>query len=367
MSMRKKALVVDDQQINREILAEMLETDFDVYEAENGERALDLIRAHSRELSVLFLDLMMPVMDGFSVMETLIKEKLNDTFPILIITGETDSATEERCLNLGATDFITKPFNPVLVHKRAQNAANMAMSREELRRKVDEQTHELREQNERLLRTNENTMELLGDVVEARSLESGTHIKRVRSFTRILAEKMAVLYPDFGLTEEKIHMISLAAAMHDIGKIRVSDAILLKPGKLTKDEFEEMKRHTVYGCELLERSRSMWEPEYFALCREICLCHHEKWDGKGYPNGLSGDDIPLSAQLVSVADCYDALTTERVYKRAYTPDEAYAMIAGGQCGAFSPAIKESLSACRDEFRQEAEKSSARKNESEAIA
>lgn len=198
---------------------------------------------------------------------------------------------------------------------------------------------------------NEDTIELLGNVVEARSMESGTHIRRVKGFTRLLAEQLKTAHPELGITDEQMGSWAKASDMHDVGKIRVPDNILLKPGKLTSEEFEEMKKHTVYGCEVLESSRHMWDEEYFNLCWQICRYHHEKWDGRGYPDGLKGDEIPLVAQVVAVADCYDALTTERVYKKAFTPEEAYQMIIGGQCGAFNPVVLETLTACEESFRE----------------
>ena len=354
--MRNIALVVDDVELNREILTEMLEDDYRIVEAENGAEALKLIDQYDKEIAVILLDLVMPEVTGIEVLERLHADGRIEKYPILIISGETDPGIEEKCLSLGVSDFIKKPFNSVLVKHRVKNSEALTSSRYHLEEKVAEQTEKLREQaeslkikNNQLEEMNDRTIELLATVVEARSLESGTHVKRVKGFTRILAETMLEKYPECGLDEHSINTIESASSMHDVGKIMISDAVLNKPGKLTPEEFDYMKTHTIRGCEVLENSRYMWEEDYYRYCWDICRYHHEKWDGRGYPEGLKGDEIPLSAQLVSVADCYDALTTERVYKRAFSNDEAYEMITTGQCGEFSPKILDCLHACRESF------------------
>ena len=359
--MRNIALVVDDVELNREILEEMLDNEFTVVFAADGIEALEAVDRYEKEIAVILLDLIMPRMDGMQVLEELGKRDLINKIPVLIISGETDPKIEEKCLSLGVSDFIKKPFNSVLVRHRVKNAEALNTSRAELAEKVAEQTAQLRQQaealkikNRQLEEMNGRTIELLGTVVEARSLESGTHVKRVKKFTRMLAEKMMELYPESGLDEHSIETIELASSMHDVGKIMIPDAILNKPGKLTEDEFEFMKTHTIRGCEVLENSKYMWEEDYYKYCWEICRYHHEKWDGRGYPEGLKGDEIPLAAQLVSVADCYDALTTERVYKKAFSTDTAFSMIETGQCGQFGPKIMECFRECRDSFAEYAE-------------
>jgi len=349
MLQRKTAVIVDDVELNRELLRDILDEGYDILEACNGAEALEVIHAGECQIGVLLLDLVMPRIDGFGVLEQLKKESKIDRFPILIISGEKDIATEEKCLSYGVTDFIRKPFTPSLVRHRVDNAVAFFDARNRLEKIVEEKTEQLQERNKQLARTNENTIELLGNVVEARSMESGTHIRRVKGFTRLLGKYMQTVYPEMNITDEEISSWAKASAMHDVGKIKVPDHILLKPGKLTAEEFEEIKKHTIYGCEVMEISRHMWEKDYYELCWQICRFHHEKWDGSGYPDGLKGDEIPLVAQVVAVADCYDALTTERVYKRAFTTDEAYDMIMGGKCGAFSPKVLRVLEICRSEF------------------
>ena len=221
-----------------------------------------------------------------------------------------------------------------------------------LEKTVFERTSEIREKNRQLSRMNDEIVELMGGIVEYRNQESGEHIRRVKGFSRILAEEVMKLCPEYNLTPNEINLISSASALHDIGKITVPDAVLLKPGKLTKEEFEIIKTHSANGALILkEQAPRSWSSEYLKMSLQIAGCHHEKWDGSGYPDGLKGDDIPISAQIVSVADCYDALTTKRVYKDAYTPDTAYEMISGGRCGAFSPKLMQCFFNCRGKFKK----------------
>ena len=350
------ALVVDDVELNREILTDMLENYYDVLEAGDGLEAEKIIIEKQDEIAVVLLDLMMPVLDGFGVLEYMQRERLTEKLPVLIISGDQDPESERRCLEYGATDFVKKPFNGELVLHRIRNAEKLYSNQYRLNELVAEQTKVLSDQRDKLdaqnrkLRVmNGNIIELLSNVVEARSLESGTHVHRVKGFTRLLAQEVMLDWPEYGLTPERIETIVEASAMHDIGKIMIPDAVLNKPGKLTDEEFALMKTHTLLGLEVLDKSRHLLEYEHFRDCRLICRSHHEKWDGKGYPDGLKGEEIPLPAQLVSVADCYDALTTERVYKKAIPLEDAFNMILEGKCGAFNPKLMESFKACRMNF------------------
>lgn len=356
MAVRDIAVIVDDVELNREILSEMLSGRFAILQGADGREALDAIERNADRVAVLLLDLMMPVMDGYQVLEELARTGRIRQFPVLIISGETDFAAEEKCLSMGVTDFIKKPFSPDLVLRRVENSVSLSSYRNSLEEKVAEQTAILRRQadelqrhNERLEEMNERIIELLANIVEARSMESGTHVKRVKGYSRILAEDLRTHSPEYGITEHVADSIYHASAMHDIGKIRIPDAVLLKPGRLTPEEFEIIKKHSAFGAEILDSCPDLWDKEYLELCRQICLCHHEKWDGRGYPNGLSGDDIPIAAQIVSVADCYDALTTDRVYKKAFTSERAFEMIRGGECGAFNPKVLDAFGRCRKQF------------------
>ena len=351
--MKNKVLIVDDALINRDILKEILKDTYDILEAEDGKTALEILDAENNEISAILL---MPVMDGFQVLEELNARKLIEKIPVLVISGENSTQNEQRCFELGIADFIGKPFNAHLVRKRVQNAAEHYAYRNELEAKVEEQTNVLRKayrtlknQAEQLMRRNQDIIEILGTVVEYRNMESGEHVKRVGEYTRILAETFMVEYPEYGLTQDKINVIVSASALHDIGKITIPDSILLKPGRLTKEEFEYMKSHTTRGCELLESMKNVLDTQYKKVSYEICRHHHERFDGKGYPDGLAGDAIPLPAQLVSVADVYDALVNERCYKDAFSPEEAFHMIVNGECGVFSPRLMEVFRKVRPEF------------------
>jgi putative two-component system response regulator len=262
---------------------------------------------------------------------------------------------------MGASDFIRKPFDHALVHRRVNNVAQLYSYRNRLEEKVLQQTGTLKrqydllqKQAEELRKKNENIIDILGTVVECRDMESGEHIQRVKEYTRILAEEMMKTYPEYGLNKHKIDVIVSASALHDVGKIAIPDNILLKPGKLTKEEFEYMKSHTTRGCEILNNINGAWDQEYGECSYEICRHHHERYNGKGYPDGISGDNIPISAQLVSVADVYDALVNERVYKDAIPPDKAFQMILRGECGVFSPKLLETFRRVRKKFEELAE-------------
>lgn len=234
------------------------------------------------------------------------------------------------------------------IQKRESEKARAVMEKQ-LELMIIERTSEIQSKNKVLNRLNEDIIEMLGDITEARDLESGEHIRRVKGFTHALALQVMEDWPEYGLTKERCDLISSASALHDIGKIMIPDAILLKPGRLSPDEFDIMKTHSAKGCDLLKKAPSDWSSDYLETSMEICHFHHEKWDGKGYPNGLAGDKIPLSAQIVSIADCYDALTAKRVYKEALSAETAYEMITGGQCGLFNPKLMESFLKCKAKF------------------
>lgn len=356
--MKKRVLIVDDVEMNREMLYEILKDEYYVIQAENGIQALEYIEDESNEIAVVLLDLVMPGLDGFGVLEEMNKKNLQEKIPVLVISGDNYSETEEKCFDYGISDFVSKPYYDNVVKKRIKNLVDLFQHKNRLEEKVVEQNIILKEQNillmeqtEKLKQNNIEIIDVLGTVVESRNLESGEHIKRVKGFSKILAEKLMELYPEYGLTKENVEMISVASALHDIGKIAIPDNVLLKPGRLTDEEFECMKSHSVKGCEILVNIKDIWDGEYSRLSYEICRHHHERYDGRGYPDGLSGEDIPISAQIVSVADVYDALVSERVYKKAFSKEEAFNMILNGECGVFSP----KLLRCFQESRERLEK------------
>jgi putative two-component system response regulator len=349
-------LIVDDMEINREILEEILEDQYDIICAEDGKKAIELIEQYESALSVILLDLVMPVLDGYGVLEYMGNQGYIEKIPVLIITGENSIKIEKRCYDMGISDFIRKPFDNALVRKRVRNIEELYSYKKGLEEKIQQQTNTLkmqyellRKQAEELYRKNENIIDILGTVVECRDMESGEHIQRVKGYTEILAKEMMKDYPEYGLTQKKIDVIVSASALHDIGKIAIPDNILLKPGRLTSEEYEYMKSHTTRGCEILNNISGAWDEEYGKYSYEICRHHHERYDGKGYPDGLKGDEIPISAQLVSIADVYDALVNERVYKDAFTREKAFQMIVQGECGVFSPKLLEAFRKVRKQF------------------
>lgn len=356
--MSNTVLVVDDMEINRDILTEILNEEYRVETAEDGQRALEMIEEKQDELAVVLLDLMMPEVDGFAVLKVMQEKGWIERIPVLIISGETSVKAERKCFDYHISDFIRKPFDNALVKKRVRNVVNLFQYQRNLEDKVQEQTKTLWEQNEllrlqadRLKKSNTNIIEILGTVVEYRDFESGEHINRVKGYTRILAERLVTEYPEYGLDQEMIDVIVSASALHDVGKIAIPDNILLKPGKLTDEEFACMKTHTTRGGEILQNIRNAWDDEYGEISYQICRHHHEKFDGRGYPDGLVGDEIPIAAQIVSIADVYDALVNERVYKDAFPKEEAFRMITEGECGKFNPKLLECFRIERKAFEE----------------
>ena len=339
---RNTLLVVDDVEVNRAILRALFENNYNILEAENGEQALLLLNQYKDSIAALLLDIIMPVKNGYEVMSDMNRTRLLKNIPVIIITSEDTIESEVRAFDLGASDIVMKPFEPHVVKRRVQNAIELNLHREHLEELVELQSVKLRESRDVL-------MDALSSVVEHRSVESGQHILRIRMFTKILLENIMHSYPEYDLSERTINIIASASALHDIGKISIPDAILNKPGPLTAEEFSIMKTHSEKGCEILSGLDRMDDKEYLRYAYRICRYHHERWDGKGYPDGLKGDSIPICAQAVGIADAYDALTTDRVYKKAFSPAKAYTMILNGECGVFSPKLLECFKSSREEF------------------
>lgn len=333
-------LIVDDVELNRAILSELFHEAHPILEAANGQQALDILRERGDEIVVVLLDIIMPVLDGYEVLQVMNREKWLERIPVVLITAENSDTASLRCYDLGVSDIINKPFNPSIVKRRVENIIELYAHKGHLESLVSQQVERLEEQARKINQANAFMIEALSSVVEFRSFESGQHIKRIRFATRILLEALAVRHPKYGLTPLAVDKISLAASMHDIGKIAIPDSVLNKPGKLTTEEFEIMKTHTVKGCELLQSINYSQSETFYRYCYDICRSHHERWDGHGYPDGLAGSRIPIWAQVVSLADVYDALTSERVYKPPYTHQQAIDMILHGECGTFNPELLE---------------------------
>ncbi len=352
--MRHTILVVDDMEVNREILHTIFEQEYEVCLAEDGKEAIALIEEKGEDLSAILLDIVMPNVDGFGVLEFMREHNYMSSIPVLFITSDTSYESKRRGYEMGVSDFISKPFEPGIVTRRVRNLVELYRHKNNLEEIVELQTKEIREKNDKLAAMNERIINTLGTIVEFRSMESGNHIFRVRAFTEILLKYLMWDYPEYGVTEEQASTISFASVLHDVGKISIPDSVLMKPGKLTNEEFELMKTHTLRGAEVIERVFTDDDPEFQKYCLEIALSHHEKFDGRGYPNRLAGDEIPISAQVVSIADVYDALTSERVYKPPFPYEKAYEMILGGECGQFNPKLMECFKKARAEFERKAE-------------
>ena len=342
MEERDTILIVDDMEINRAILRGVFEKDYNLLEAASGDQALLLAGQYRARIAAVLLDLVMPGMDGFAALAKLRGKGFLNEMPVVVITADSSAESEMRAFDLGASDLVGKPFAPYVVRRRVQNLLELYRHKNHQQQLIDRQAAQLRV-------ANETTVDALSSIIEYRSAETGRHVQRIRMFTRVLLEDLARTCPEYGLDEARIQVICSAAAMHDIGKVAIPDAILNKPGPLTPAEYEQMKAHTIKGCEMLAALEKATDRDYLRCAYNICRSHHERWNGAGYPDGLRGDAIPLEAQAVGVADCYDALTTDRVYKQAIPPGEAFQMILNGECGQFSPRLLESFKQVRGQF------------------
>lgn len=345
---RNIILIADDQEINREILKVIFEEQYQILEAVDGEEAMRTIEENHEEIVLVFLDLLMPIKSGLDVLDFMTDKGYMDAIPVIMITGEATDDTDEKAYEYGVSDIIYKPFAPKVVMRRTMNIIELFSHRLYLEHKLRKRTKQLMESKEKLEKSNEFLINALSSVVEFRSLESGEHIHRVKYFTQIMLGYLEKYYPEYGLTDEQIALIVNASALHDLGKVAIPDSILLKPARLTKDEFEEMKKHTIYGCEMLEQFKQE-DTEFYHYCYDICRYHHERYDGNGYPDKLAGEDIPIWAQVVSIVDVYDALVSKRVYKAPYAVEEAVRMINENECGVFSPKILECFNLAKYEL------------------
>lgn len=344
----ERILIVDDEEVNRTILEVMFRSSFHIVEATNGQEAIDRLEEDPGFVLVL-LDIVMPIKDGFDVLEYMKQKGLIEQVPVILITSETIRDSEDRAYAYGIADVIHKPFYPDIVKRRAQNIIDLYQHQANMERKLKEQEEAILAKEKKIQENNEFLISALSSVVEFRSSETGEHIRRIKYFTRILLKYLAKYFPKYGITETQISEIARASALHDIGKIGIPDSILLKPGKLTDEEFEIMKTHTTIGCDMLKKFKKEEDNEFYRYCYDICRYHHERWDGNGYPDHLKGDEIPISAQVVSIVDVYDALISSRVYKDPYANNVAYDMIINGECGQFSPDILKCFTLAKDDF------------------
>ena len=343
---KSAVLIVDDNEINRMILCETFKGRDEILEAENGEEALVLIRRNPGSISAVLLDIVMPKMDGLALLEILNREGLTETIPVFLITADTSEQNMQRGYQLGAMDIIEKPIVPYFVKKRVESVVELFRARKRLSNMVDLQHQQLLAQELEIYELNNAIIETLSTAIEFRSGESGAHVKRIKELTGLFLRELCRMNPEkYQFEEEEIEMISAAAIMHDVGKIAIPDQILNKPGKLTKEEFEVMKQHTLKGCEILQQIPKYHANPLYRYAYDICRHHHERWDGRGYPDGLKGEETAVWSQVVAIADVFDALTNKRVYKPAFSVEKAVSMIENGECGAFNP----DLTACLKEI------------------
>ncbi len=343
---KQKILIVDDSEMNRALLLDILEEQYDIVEAQNGAEAISILSERWAEFSLLLLDIMMPVMDGFEVLATINQYHWSDNFAIIMISADDSPANIKRAYDLGAFDYINRPFDPAIVHRRISSTMLLYARRQRLEKIIAKQIEE-QEQNNKLM------ISILSHIVESRNGESGLHILHVNTITKYLLKRLVLYTDQYSLSKEDISLISVASSLHDIGKIAIPDEILNKPGRLTDEEFAIIKNHSMLGANILsELPAEMRDAPLVKVAYEICRWHHERYDGRGYPDGLKGDDIPISAQVVAMADVYDALTSERCYKKAFTHKEALKMILEGQCGTFNPLLLQCLQGIADTLEHE---------------
>ena len=334
---KQKILIVDDSEMNRNLLMVILEDEYEIIQAKDGVQAVDYLQKHAEELSLILLDLVMPQMDGFEVLVYMNKEHWIENVPVVIISAEDAPAYIKRGYDLGVTDFIGKPFDANMVRRRVTNAILISAKQKRMTSIVSNQIYE-KEKSSKLM------ISILSHIVEFRNGESGLHVLHIQVITEMILRHLVQKENNpYYISQEQISLISTASALHDIGKITIPDEILNKPGRLTAEEFNVMKGHSMAGANMLEQLPfEQREEPLVKTAYEICRWHHERYDGGGYPDGLKGEEIPISAQAVSLADVYDALTSKRCYKAAYSHEKAIEMILAGQCGTFNPMLLECL-------------------------
>ena len=342
---RQQILIVDDAELNRDILAEILHHDFKTMEVSNGEECLSVLREYGAGISLVLLDIVMPGMDGFAVLEEMNRNHWIEDIPVIMISSEETESYIRRAYEMGVSDYISRPFDARVVYRRVYNTIKLYAKQRRLITLVTDQIRE-KEKNSQIL------IDILSHIVEFRNGESGLHVQHIKTLTGLLLERLVQKTDKYHLQWSDQYMITVASALHDIGKVGIDEKILNKPGRLTKEEFEEMKKHTLIGASMLKSLGVYQDEELVKVAYQICRWHHERYDGKGYPDGLVGDEIPISAQVVSVADVYDALASERVYKKAVPHEKVLEMILHGECGQFNPILIECLQEISSRIRSE---------------
>ena len=341
---KSQILLVDDSNMNRMILKEILGGDYSILEAENGQECLEKMQAETGNIALVLLDINMPGMDGFEVLKAMNANHTIEDIPVIMISSEDSDAAIRRSYELGASDYVNRPFDARIVYRRVTNTIKLYAKQRRLVQMVSDQIR-ARENNTDTL------VGVLSHIVEFRNGESGAHVRHIRIITERLLHRLLEISSNYAITAEQQDLIPLASALHDIGKIGIDEKILNKPGKLTPEEFKVIQTHSMLGAKMLHDLDGFAEQPLLQTAYEIARWHHERWDGRGYPDGLKGDEIPISAQLVSLADVYDALTSERCYKKAFSHEKAVQMILNGECGAFNPLLLQCLTDIQDDLKE----------------
>ena len=342
---RQQILIVDDSQINCEILAEILKDEYRILEAANGEECIDLLKQYGTGIALLLLDINMPVMDGFEVLALMNRKHWIEDIPVIMISSEDSASYVRRAYEMGASDYISRPFDVQVVHQRVSNTIKLYAKQRRLISLVTDQIREKEKNNQMMI-------SILSQIVEFRNGESGLHVLHINILSELLLERLVQKTDKYQISAQRRSLITTASALHDIGKIGIDDKILNKPGRLTPEEFDKMKKHTIIGESILKNVGIYQNEELVQLAMHICRWHHERYDGRGYPDGLKGEEIPIEVQVVSIADVYDALVSERVYKKAYSHKKAVEMILNGECGQFNPLLLECLQDIQDRIDEE---------------
>ena len=342
---KPQILLVDDSAMNRMILTEILGDSYHILEAENGRECMEKLQAEAGNIALVLLDINMPVMNGFEVLKAMNANHTIEDTPVIMISSEDSDAAIRKSYELGASDYVNRPFDARIVYRRVTNTIKLYAKQRRLVQMVSDQIR-ARENNTDTL------VGVLSHIVEFRNGESGAHVRHIRIITERLLHRLLEISSNYAITAEQQDMIPLASALHDIGKIGIDEKILNKPGKLTPEEFKVIQTHSMLGAKMLHDLDQFAEQPLLQTAYEIARWHHERWDGRGYPDGLKGDELPISAQLVSLADVYDALTSERCYKKAFSHEKAVQMILNGECGAFNPLLLQCLTDIQDDLKEE---------------
>ena len=341
---RQKILIVDDSDMNRSLLSDMLEDEYEIMEASDGEEAVAILNLRNTDIDLVLLDLVMPKMNGFQVLTVMKERQWIEDVPVIMISSESSPAFLDKAYGLGATDYISRPFDVAVVHRRVVNTLLLYGKQKKLVDLVTEQIYEKE-------KTSSMMVHILSHIMEFRNGESGEHVLNINIITDLLLRQLVQICDQYPLSVSDIHLIATASALHDAGKIAIPYKILNKPGRFTDEEYEIMKTHSMQGAMMLEKVTKYKDEPLVKTAYEIARWHHERWDGRGYPDGLKGEEIPISAQVVALADVYDALTSPRVYKKAFTHERALDMILNGECGSFNPLLMDCLKVSAPQLRE----------------